>query len=60
MSLYFSTGSPTTVLDGEGLRAGLYQALDRLGPRKKVLALPPDFTRFHSLAGPLTRFVYDY
>lgn len=60
MSLHFSTGSPTAVLDGEQLRAGLYQALDRLGPRKKVLALPPDFTRFHSLAGPLTRFVYDY
>jgi hypothetical protein len=32
----------------------------KLGPRNKVLALPPDFTRFHSLAGPLTRFVYDY
>lgn len=60
MSLYFATGSPAASLDAEALRAGLYAALDKLGPRKKVLALPPDFTRFHSLAGPLTRFTYDY
>lgn len=60
MSLYFADGSTATTLDAGQLRAGLYAALDQLGPRKKVLALPPDFTRFHSLAGPLTRFVYDY
>jgi len=60
MSLYFATGSPAATLDAEALRAGLYAGLDQLGPRKKVLALPPDFTRFHSLAGPLTRFTYDY
>jgi nickel-dependent lactate racemase len=60
MSLYYAHGSTATTIDAEQLRAGLYAALDQLGPRHKVLALPPDFTRFHSLAGPLTRFVYDY
>jgi nickel-dependent lactate racemase len=60
MSLYYTEGASTMTLGPEQLRAGLYAALDKLGPRRKVLALPPDFTRFHSLAGPLTRFVYDY
>jgi len=27
---------------------------------KKVLAIPPDFTRFHSQAGLLTSFIYKY
>jgi len=30
------------------LRAGLFQALERLGPRRRVLVVPPDFTRVHS------------
>jgi nickel-dependent lactate racemase len=34
--------------------------LQKLGDRKKVLAVPPDFTRFHSQAGIITEFVYDY
>ncbi len=41
----------------EEFRAGLVEALDKLEklkPRKKVLAVPPDFTRFHSKAGELT------
>ena len=44
-------------------RAGLVKALDkleRLKPRKKVLAVPPDFTRFHSKAGELTDMAYEY
>jgi nickel-dependent lactate racemase len=34
--------------------------MERLGPRRRVLVIPPDFTRFHSQAGVLTRLVYDY
>ena len=47
----------------EEFRAGLYAALDKLEkikPRKKVLAVPPDFTRFHSMAGALTDMAYEY
>ena len=58
--LLFSKGSPTDVLTDEDLKSGLYLALDRLGKRKKVVAVPPDFTRFHSYAGPLTQMVYRY
>src|SRR4051795_9086893 len=60
MSLYFALGSETTELSPDQIRQGLYQALDQLGRRDKVLALPPDFTRFHSGAGPLTRYAWEY
>lgn len=60
MSLLFGAGSAATELSAEDLRRGLYQALDELGPRRKVLAIPPDFTRFHSFAGPLTRMAWEY
>ncbi|MEY3608947.1 MAG: hypothetical protein RLZZ447_1735, partial [Verrucomicrobiota bacterium] len=53
-------GSATDRLTAEDLRAGVRAALDRLGPRRRVLAVPPDFTRFHSQAGPLTCLVHEY
>jgi len=58
--LLFARGSVTDVFDSEALREGLYSALDKLGPRRRVIALPPDFTRFHSRAGELTCLVWDY
>ena len=58
--LYFARGSATDRLTAEDLRAGVRAALDRLGPRHRVLAVPPDFTRFHSQAGPLTCLVHEY
>jgi nickel-dependent lactate racemase len=63
MSLFFAAGSPTTELSPEEFRAGLYEALgklEKIKPRGKVLAVPPDFTRFHSKAGELTDMAYDY
>jgi nickel-dependent lactate racemase len=42
------------------MRQGLIEALDKLGPRKKVLVVPPDFTRFHSRAGELTCMAAEY
>jgi len=58
--LLFARGSVTDVFDSEALREGLYSALDKLGPRRRVIALPPDFTRFHSRAGELTCLAWDY
>lgn len=60
MSLYFAAGTPETDLSSEALRDQLFRALDALGPRQNVLALPPDITRFHSRAGEITRLVYEY
>jgi hypothetical protein len=58
--LYYARGSVSTVFTPADLRAGLHEALARLGARKRVLAIPPDFTRFHSRAGELTRYAFDY
>jgi nickel-dependent lactate racemase len=58
--LYFAKGSEDTVITLEELKSSLYEALEKLGTKQKVLAIPPDFTRFHSNAGELTRFVWDY
>ena len=58
--LLFSQGSPTTDLTPDDLRAALRSALDQLGKKEKVLAIPPDFTRFHSRAGILTVETYNY
>lgn len=44
----------------EDLRAALSRSFDALGERKRVLALPPDFTRFHSGAGTLTEMAWEY
>jgi nickel-dependent lactate racemase len=60
MTLYFAQGSPTTDLSDDDLKSALEQALQQIGPRQKVLALPPDFTRVNSMAGPITCLVYDY
>lgn len=60
MAIYFAEGSPTTDLSPADLKAALAQAFDKLGPRQKVLALPPDFTRANSMAGPLTCIAHDY
>ena len=60
MSLYCRQGGPNAELSPEHLRQSLYQALDQLGDRRRVLAVPPDFSRFPSQAGPLTQFAYGY
>jgi nickel-dependent lactate racemase len=58
--LYYARGSKTDVLTHDDLKQGLAAAYDKLGQRKKVLALPPDFTRFHSFAGILTEMSWEY
>jgi nickel-dependent lactate racemase len=58
--LLYSRGSENDVLGEEDLRKGLAEAYKKLGEKKKVLAIPPDFTRFHSHAGILTRLAWEY
>jgi nickel-dependent lactate racemase len=60
MSVFYAAGSPTTEMSLDDLRQALAQAFSKLGARNKVIALPPDFTRFHSQAGPLTRLAWEY
>lgn len=58
--LYFEKGSPDYAFSREEIREALFGVFDKLGPRKKVLAIPPDFTRFHSRAGELTQYACEY
>jgi nickel-dependent lactate racemase len=58
--IYFETGSKNTSLSAEDLKKGLFEALDKMGDKKKVLAVPPDYTRLPSRSGELTEFAWQY
>lgn len=60
MTTYFASGSPTTELTDNEVREALYGVFAKLGPKQKVLALPPDFTRLNSRGGLLTCLTHDY
>jgi len=59
MTLFHASGSPTAELSTDDLRAALAGVLDKRGPLRRVLAVPPDYTRFHSRAGELTCIAHD-
>jgi nickel-dependent lactate racemase len=58
--IYYQSGSENAVISPGELEYGLYSALVKIGPRKKVLVIPPDCTRFHSRAGDITTLLYKY
>ncbi len=58
--IYFERGSENADLGLAGLEEGLVTALDKLGIKGRVLAIPPDFTRMHSFAGPLVQITDKY
>ena len=47
-------------MSAEEARENLFGALQKLGERKRVLAVPPDFTRFHSKSGELTEMIAEF
>ena len=54
-----AVGSPTTSLSNDEVRH-INSFLAACGSRRDVLILPPDFTRFHSQAGMITRYICEY
>jgi nickel-dependent lactate racemase len=58
--ILFSRGSANIAFSPVEVRSALFAALDQLGKRRHVLAVPPDFTRYHSQAGPLTEMAWEY
>jgi nickel-dependent lactate racemase len=58
--IFFETGSTKHSMSAEDLKNGLFEALKKLGDKKKVLAIPPDYTRFPSRAGELTEFTWEF
>jgi len=58
--LYYEIGSIDLVLGPDDLKKGLFEALNKMGKKRKVLAIPPDYTRWPSRAGELTEFTWEY
>jgi nickel-dependent lactate racemase len=60
MALYCEVGSRDAEIPAAEAKALLFAALGRLGERRRVLAVPPDFTRMHSKAGELTEMAWEF
>jgi nickel-dependent lactate racemase len=58
--LYYQVGSPQHALTADDLKEGLFEALEQLGKKSKILAIPPDYTRLPSRAGELTVYAYEF
>ncbi|MEQ8616443.1 MAG: lactate racemase domain-containing protein [Lacipirellulaceae bacterium] len=60
MALLLATGSPTTELTDDQLRAALEEVYEKLGPKERVFAVPPDYSRYASRAGRLTEMTWEH
>lgn len=60
MSLYFAKGSESTEIDSAELTQIIADVFASLGARKKILLLPPDFTRYPSRAGEITCLLHEH
>lgn len=58
--IYYQSGSENTIITPGELEHAIFSALEKLGGKKKVLAIPPDQTRIHSGAGDITNLIYKY
>ncbi|MFA7288238.1 MAG: lactate racemase domain-containing protein [Melioribacteraceae bacterium] len=58
--LLYARGNEDDFLSEDDIREAVYSSLEKLGYKKRVLTIPPDFTRFHSQAGILTQYSYKY
>jgi len=60
MSVFAAKGGPEVNISDAELRQMISDSLESIAIKaKKVLLIPPDFTRFNSYAGPITAMVYD-
>jgi nickel-dependent lactate racemase len=60
MSIFLAVGSAEAEIAPDEAKAYLFQALKKVGKRKKVLAVPPDFTRFHSKSGEFAEYAWEF
>ncbi len=58
--LYYQKFTRDKVFTLEELKESFYLALEKIGTKRKILAIPPDITRYHSRAGELTEMAYQY
>ncbi|MCU0962161.1 MAG: lactate racemase domain-containing protein [Pirellulaceae bacterium] len=60
MTLYCAVESGERGFADADLRAHWHAVLTEMGAPRKVLVLPPDYTRLHSRAGPLTCMTHEF
>jgi nickel-dependent lactate racemase len=60
MSVFLELGGENAELTSADLWENLGRALTAIGERKRVLAIPPDMSRYHSRAGELTQGIHKY
>ncbi len=58
--LYVAEGTRKKALTDDELELLLVRAFRAIGPRKRVLIIPPDITRMHSRAGMITEIAWRY
>ena len=58
--IYYQNGSTENNLSHTDLEQGLFEAFKKMGAKKKVLVVPPEYTRFQSRAGELTNLTWKY
>lgn len=58
--IYFESGSINQEFSSEDLKKGLFEALEKMGKKHRVLAIPPDYTRLPSRAGELTEYAWQF
>ncbi len=58
--LLFAKGDEKNYLSEDDIREAVYLSVEKLGIKSRVLAIPPDYTRFHSQAGTILKYVYKY
>lgn len=58
--IYHQKGAEDLVYSDDDLKSDFCSALAKMGSPKKILLIPPDFTRYHSMAGLLTKFAWEY
>jgi nickel-dependent lactate racemase len=58
--MYFEYSDKNRSISNDDLKHYLFSTFEKLGLKKKILAIPPDFTRFHSFAGKITEIAWSY
>jgi nickel-dependent lactate racemase len=58
--ILFSQGSAEREFSTAEIRNGLFGCFERLGDKNRVVAVPPDFTRYHSRSGLLAEMTWEY
>ena len=58
--IYYQKGSACEIISRQDIEEAIIRCFETIGPCKKILAIPPDFTRFHSFAGPIIQAADSY